>query len=270
MPKVGAIFQQPAERTEDRVSSAGQGVELTDVTVRRGGHVALAAVSLALSESRVGLVGRNGSGKSTLARLVKGLLKPDAGRVRVHGLDPAARSREAVACVGFLFQNSDHQILCPTVVEEIAFGLVEFGTPRREAEDRARTLLAAHHVADWAARPVAALSEGQRRLVCLLSVLIMGPRLLVLDEPYAGLDIPTRLRLARFIAGLPQQVMLIGHAAEDFAGFDRILWLEAGRVERDGPPEVVLPAFVAAMHRLAGLGDLSQADGAAEATPWVA
>ncbi|GAA0600290.1 ABC transporter ATP-binding protein [Caenispirillum bisanense] len=252
------------------MNGAVQGVELTDVTVRRGGQVALAAVSLALGERRIGLVGRNGSGKSTLARLVKGLLKPDAGCVRVHGLDPAARSREAVACVGFLFQNSDHQILCPTVVEEIAFGLVEFGTPRREAEDRARALLADHAVADWAARPVAALSEGQRRLVCLLAVLVMGPRLLVLDEPYAGLDIPTRLRLARFIAGLPQQVMLIGHAAEDFAGFDRILWLEAGRVERDGPPETVLPAFLAAMHRLAGLGDLRDADGTAEATPWVA
>lgn len=245
------------------------GILLSDVTVRRGGRTALDAVSVALAEQRIGLVGRNGSGKSTLARVVKGLLKPDAGQVRVHGLDPAARTRESVGCVGFLFQNSDHQILCPTVAEEIAFGLVEFGTPRSQADDRARALLAEHGVAEWAARPVAALSEGQRRLVCLFAVLVMAPRVLVLDEPYAGLDIPTRLRLARFIAGLPQQVLVIGHDAEDFAGFDRILWLEAGRIEQDGPPAAVLPAFVAAMHRLAADPDAAGQDEEAAAS-WVA
>lgn len=239
-------------------------IHLTDVTVTRGGLTALAGVTLRLHERRIGLVGRNGSGKSTLARVVKGLLKPDAGTVRVWGLDPAQRTREAVGCVGFLFQNSDHQILCPTVAEEIGFGLVEFGTPRAEADARARALLAEHGVGSWAERPVAALSEGQRRLVCLLAVLVMGPRVLVLDEPYAGLDIPTRLRLARFIATLPQQVLVIGHDADDFTGFDRILWLEAGRVERDGPPAEVLPAFVAAMRRLADVPEDR------EAAPWVA
>lgn len=278
MPKVEPWVGTGTEHRSD-LTEQQQGILLTDVTIRRGGRAALDGVSLRLSEARVGLVGRNGSGKSTLARAIKGLLAPDTGSVRVHGHDPARRTRESVACVGFLFQNSDHQILCPTVAEEIGFGLVEFGTPRAEADARARALLAAHHVADWAERPVAALSEGQRRLVCLLAVLVMGPRVLVLDEPYAGLDIPTRLRLARFIAALPQQVLVVGHDAADFEGFDRILWLEGGRIEQDGPPAEVLPAFIAAMHRLAdmdadaerpGGGGDDEKDSKREMTPWVA
>lgn len=188
-----------------------ESIVLERVTLRRGGRVALDDLSLRVTERRVAIVGRNGSGKSTLARLVKGLLTPESGRVAVFGRDPAKRDRRAIADVGFLFQNSDHQILCPTVVEEIAFGPVELGVPRAEAATRARAILDQNGIADWAERPVAALSEGQRRLVCLLAVLVSKPRLLVLDEPFAGLDIPTRLRLQRFIAGLPQQVLLISH-----------------------------------------------------------
>lgn len=193
-------------------------VVLDGVTIRRGGRVALDGVSLRLTEQRVAVIGRNGSGKSTLARLVKGLLSPDSGRVRVFGRDPARRDRRTIADIGFLFQNSDHQILCPTIVEEIAFGPVELGMPRVEADAKARAILETHGIADWAERPVAALSEGQRRLVCLLAVLVSEPRLLVLDEPYAGLDIPTRLRLQRFIAGLPQRVLLISHEPESLEG----------------------------------------------------
>lgn len=227
------------------------GIVLDGITLRRGGRLALDGVSLTLREHRVGLVGRNGSGKSSLVRVIKGLLKPDTGRVRVFGLDPAKRDRDSIAAIGFLFQNSDHQILCPTVGEEIAFGLEEAGLPRTEAAARAKDALAAHGIADWADRPVSALSEGQRRLVCLIAILVMEPRLIILDEPYAGLDIPTRLRLARFIAGLPQQVLLIGHAPDSFLGFDRVVWLEAGKVAQDGTPDAIMPAFTQAMHRLA-------------------
>lgn len=250
------------------MDTALDGIELSGVTVRRGGHVALDAVTLTLTERRVALVGRNGSGKSTLARLVKGLLKPDAGRIRVFGRDPARRDRETIAATGFLFQNSDHQILCPTVVEEIAFGPVECGgRPRKDAEAEARDMLAAHGVAQWAERPVSALSEGQRRLVCLLAVLIMQPRLLVLDEPFNGLDIPTRLRLARFIDGQPQQVLLASHEPDTLTAFDRVVWLEDGRIEADGAPSRVLPAFTDAMHAAADAAATAQER---EDASWVA
>ncbi|WP_404383013.1 energy-coupling factor ABC transporter ATP-binding protein [Caenispirillum salinarum] len=252
--------------TEDH--TAEDAVVLEDVRLRRGGRMALDGVSLRLTEPRVAVVGRNGSGKSTLARLVKGLLRPDSGTVRVFGRDPARRDRRAIADVGFLFQNSDHQILCPTVAEEIAFGPVELGTPRVQADAAARSILDDHGIAVWAERPVAALSEGQRRLVCLLAVLVSKPRLLVLDEPYAGLDIPTRLRLQRFIARLPQRVLLISHEPESLDGFDRALWLEDGRLAADGAPAEVLPAFTRAMHALVPGDDDLATDG--EGAAWVA
>lgn len=233
------------------------GIELRDIALRRGGRTLLDAPNLTITERRVALVGRNGSGKSTLARVMKGLIRPDRGTVRVHGLDPAERTRAALSVAGFLFQNSDHQILCPTVGEEIAFGLAAHGAP--EAQARAASLMATHGIADWHDRAVSTLSEGQRRLVCLLAILVMEPRVLLLDEPFAGLDIPTRLRLERFIAGLGQQVILISHDPEMLTGFDRVIWLEGGAIVADGAPGAVLPGFGAAM----------QAAGQ-EAGPWSA
>lgn len=236
--------------TEDK------GVHLEAVTVKRGGAAVLAGLTLDMTEDRIVLIGRNGSGKSTLAKVIKGLLVPASGVVRVWGLDPAARTAEATAAVGFLFQNSDHQILCPTVLEEIAFGPLESGLSREEARRASLAILSEHGVSAWQDRAVATLSEGQRRLVCLLAVLVMRPRVLILDEPYSGLDIPTRLRLSEFLAGLPQQIILVSHDADVIEGADRVLWLEDGAVRADGDPAAVLPGFLRAMndgrHRMIG------------------
>lgn len=223
-------------------------MQIESVTLRRGERSVLSDLSLELQENRVVLIGRNGSGKTTLAQLIKGLLVPDRGSVRVWGIDPAARTAESAAAVGFLFQNSDHQILCPTVLEEIAFGPIEAGLPREQAQQASIDIMRAHGIADWRDRAVATLSEGQRRLVCLLAVLVLEPRLLVLDEPYNGLDIPTRLRLADFIAGLPQQIVLISHDPETIEDAERAIWLEEGQVAADGSPGSVLPGYLHAMH----------------------
>ncbi len=238
------------------------GIELNGVGLHRAGAPVLRDISLHLTEHRIALVGRNGSGKSTLARLIKGLLRPDTGTIRTYGLNPAQRTRAALSVAGFLFQNSDHQILCPTVGEEIAFGPAEAGAPNPMAE--ARALMAAHGIAAWEDRAVSTLSEGQRRLVCLLAVLVMAPRVVLLDEPFAGLDIPTRLRLERFIATLPQQVILISHDPEMLMAQDRVIWLEAGAVAADGPPGDVLPAFSAAMRAAADADAADEKPG-----PWL-
>jgi len=216
-------------------------------------------LTLSLAERRIGIIGRNGSGKTTLARVIKGLLTPDHGQVRVAGLDPSARTREAAAAVGFLFQNSDHQILCPNVGEEIAFGPIQAGMDKDAAHAAVTRLLSAQGVADWIDRPVVALSEGQRRLVCLLAVLILEPRVLILDEPFNGLDIPTRRGLMAFLEDLPQQILIISHDVESLHDADRLLWLEAGKIHDDGPPPLVGPRFLKAMDRAADI----RAEGAA-------
>jgi biotin transport system ATP-binding protein len=226
------------------------GIDLASASVRLGGRIVLDALTLRLTQSRIGILGRNGSGKTTLLRLIAGLIAPDSGTVRVDGFDPFADRKAALAALGILFQNPDHQILFPTVEEELAFGLVQQGLTQTEALTRAHQALAAEGRAHWAKAPVASLSQGQRHYLCLLAVLLMGPRTILLDEPLAGLDLPTQSRLARRFAALPQRLITISHDPASLAGTDRVIWLDAGRIAADGSPAEVLPAFTAEMARI--------------------
>ncbi|HLQ19967.1 MAG TPA: ABC transporter ATP-binding protein, partial [Tabrizicola sp.] len=232
------------------MSDLSQGIQLSSATVRLGGRVVLDDLSLNLTEARIGILGRNGSGKTTLLRLIAGLIAPDTGAVRVDGADPFTDRKAALTALGILFQNPDHQILFPTVEEELSFGLAQQGMPQGEARARARALLAAEGRSHWAEAPVSTLSQGQRHYLCLLAVLLMKPRTILLDEPLAGLDLPTQARLARRFAALPQRLVTITHDPAVLEGADRVLWLEAGRVVADGPPAEVLPAFTAEMARI--------------------
>src|SRR5690606_21103958 len=106
----------------------------------------------------------------------------DRGRVRVEGADPFADRKAALRNLGILFQNPDHQILFPTVEEELAFGLVQQGMSQAKALERARRTLADEGRSHWAQAPVSTLSQGQRHYLCLLAVLLMQPRTILLDE----------------------------------------------------------------------------------------
>jgi biotin transport system ATP-binding protein len=227
-----------------------QGIDLAAASVTLGGRLVLDDLNLRLTEARIGVLGRNGSGKTTLLRLIAGLIAPDQGTVRVEGADPFTDRAAALASLGILFQNPDHQILFPTVEEELSFGLVQQGLSRAEAETRVAELLADEGRGHWAKVPVTTLSQGQRHYLCLLAVLLMQPRTILLDEPLAGLDLPTQVRLARRFAALPQRLVTITHDPLMLAGADRVLWLEAGRVGADGHPSDVLPAFTAEMARI--------------------
>lgn len=232
-----------------RGSTTG-GIVLRDVSVTLSGKPVLSGLTATLDEPRIGIVGRNGSGKTTLLRLIAGLVPATAGQVRVDGIDPATDRKGMLARLGILFQNPDHQILFPTVEEELAFGLLQLGLDRRAAADRVAALLAAEGRAHWAKAPVSTLSQGQRHYLCLLSVLLMAPATILLDEPFAGLDLPTQARLARRFAGLPQRLVTISHDPAAVAGCDRVLWLDGGRIVADGAPDTVLPAFTAEMARI--------------------
>jgi biotin transport system ATP-binding protein len=223
------------------------GICLGSASVRLGGKLVLDRLDLTLTEARIGILGRNGSGKTTLLRLLAGLIAPDAGTVRVDGFDPFTDRKAALAALGILFQNPDHQILFPTVEEELAFGLIQQGLTRAEATARAHAALAEEGRKHWAKAPVTSLSQGQRHYLCLLAVLLMAPGTILLDEPLAGLDLPTQIRLARRFAALPQRLITITHDPETLHGADRVVWLEAGRIAADGPPSRVLPAFIKAM-----------------------
>lgn len=236
--------------TDDPVRLEGLGYEA-------GGQAILSGVSVRSGARRIGVVGRNGSGKSTLSRLVAGLLKPSSGSVRIEGVDVYADRRAALRTVGILFQNPEHQIIFPTVGEEIAFGLRQMGASAAQAQDQTRATLARFDRAHWLDAPVSALSQGQKHLVCMMAVLAMQPRLLILDEPFAGLDIPTKRQLSRHLARAGARLFHISHDPEDLADYDQIYWLEQGRIIADGPPATLLPAFTAEMMRLGDQDDLA-------------
>ena len=229
-------------------------IALTDVCFAIDGATLLKNLTFSTQEHRIGIIGRNGSGKSTLAKLLCGLTAPSMGTLRVAGVDVANDRREAIKTVGILFQNPDHQIIFPTVEEELGFGLEQIGLAQQEAHSAALAALAQFGVAHWAAKSVSTLSQGQRHLVCLIAVLLMKPRLLVLDEPYAGLDIPTTMHLTQHLENIEPTIVHISHQPDTLVNYDRILWLEAGEILMDGNPDMVLPAFIKRMQQI-GLTD---------------
>lgn len=226
------------------------GLTLENASLAIAGRVVLSNLSLTLTEGRIGIVGRNGSGKTSLLRVMSGLVAPSSGTVRVDGLDPYRDRKAMLSRLGILFQNPDHQIIFPTVAEELAFGLIQQGMGKPAAQDKVRALLARHSRSHWEARAVTALSQGQRHFLCLLAVLAMEPQTILLDEPFAGLDLPTQSRLSRAFAALSQRLILITHDPAALAGYDRVIWLEGGHVRADGPAADVLGDFTAEMARL--------------------
>lgn len=229
------------------------GILLQGASVVLSGRKVLTNISVHLTEQRIGIIGRNGSGKSTLLRLMAGLIAPSEGRVQVDGIDPTQDRKAMLSRLGILFQNPDHQILFPTVAEELAFGLIQMGQPKATAFARVIGHLAACGRPHWADASVSTLSQGQRHWLCLQSVLLMEPTTILLDEPFAGLDLPTQLRLSRSFATLPQRMITISHDPAAVAGLERVLWLDGGHIRADGPPQSVLAAFGDEMQRLGGM-----------------
>ena len=231
-------------------------IQLEDVMLRRGEQMVFAQLSLCLREARIGIIGDNGAGKSSLFRLISGLDQAHAGRVLVHGLNPARSDerRQLPRQVGLMFQNPDDQIIFPTVAEELAFSLSASGVERRAARTQALAFLAQRGLSDWAERAIGELSQGQRQQVCLLALHITQPATLLLDEPFASLDLLSQMRLSAQIQASPQQILLSTHLLDHVRDFERVLWLAQGQLRADGPGHEVCAAYAADV-RARGLAD---------------
>ncbi|MBR9973154.1 ABC transporter ATP-binding protein [Magnetospirillum sp. J10] len=182
---------------------------------------------------RVALCGANGSGKTTLFHLMVGLRVPCAGRIVAFGRErrKEADFHDVRAQAGLLFQDSDDQLFCPTVAEDVAFGPLNLGKSRAQARDAAARALALVGLAGFDDRVTHKLSGGQKRLVALASVLAMEPKVLLLDEPTNGLDREARARLLQVLAELPQAMVIIAHDDEALTALtQRRVNLEAGRL----------------------------------------
>lgn len=205
-------------------------IALEQVTLVRGSTVVLRDLSLTLDTHRIGLIGDNGAGKSSLFRLICGLDQPQSGQVHI----PLPASKQAAPFVGMMFQNSDEQIIFPTVEEELALSLRHLQLSRAEAQTQVRTWLDARGLADWAPRAIGSLSQGQRQHVCWLALLIGAHHTLLLDEPFSSLDLPGQALLRQEITAAPHQIMVSTHVLDHVRHFERVIWLDHGRVRADG------------------------------------
>lgn len=162
---------------------------------------------------RVALIGSNGAGKTTLLHLLVGLKRPSAGRILAFGCERASESdfHTVRARVGLLFQDSDDQLFCPTVLEDVAFGPLNLGRSPEQARADALETLDHLGLADFAERITYRLSAGEKRLVALATVLAMRPEVLLLDEPTNGLDEATAERLIAHLDGMEQAMILVSH-----------------------------------------------------------
>ena len=239
MGYIGDPLQQPTPT--DPLSP--HSIRLEAVTLVRGDQRVFEGLTLSLQEARIGLVGDNGAGKSSLFRLISGLDQPAQGRVVVHGCDTQTDRRQLSEHVGLMFQNPDDQIIFPTVAEELAFSLTARGEARQAARQRARDFLAQRGLEAWAGRAIGELSQGQRQQVCLLALQISQPATLLLDEPFASLDLLSQARLAAQLETTGQQIIVSTHLLEHVYDFERVLWLEQGKVRADGPGREVCEAY---------------------------
>ncbi len=202
-------------------------------------HRALADVNLQLPDrSRVIVVGPNGSGKSTLAWILAGLLKPSEGTITLDGEELSiAEGHTAMA-----FQHARLQLLRPTVRADVRFGLdLDDGAVDSALND------VALDPARFRERRIDELSGGEQRRVALAGVLVRHPRVLVLDEPLAGLDAPSRESLVQVLGRLPADLtsVVVTHDTEDAERIaDRALLLGTGHIVADGPVAQVLTAAV--------------------------
>ena len=205
------------------------------------------------------VVGQTGSGKSTLLRLLCGLEAPDAGSVEVAGATTATKRgrRDVRRAVGYVMQHPERQLFAQTVESDVAFGPRNMGLP---ADEVARRVDHALDLVGLAAKKDLSpfeLSGGQKRLAAIAGVLAMQPKLLVLDEPTAGLDPRGRAGLRRLLAELRAHgvtIVQVTHSMEDAARADRVVVLDESRVIADGAPaEVFSPENAARLHAC-GLG----------------
>lgn len=162
---------------------------------------------------RVALLGPNGCGKSTLLHLAVGLLRPQGGSIEAFGRTCRRDEdfHEVRRRAGLLFQDSDDQLFCPTVAEDVAFGPMNLGKPREEVRRIVARTLRRLGLEGYEDRVTHKLSGGEKRLVALATVLAMEPEVLLLDEPITGLDETASNRVFEILTELPQAMLIVSH-----------------------------------------------------------
>ena len=211
---------------------------------------AIRDVSLTIEDGEfVAVVGHTGSGKSTLVQHLNGLLKPTGGQILIDGEDlnaPGADRRRIRQKVGLVFQYPEYQLFEETVAKDIAFGPKNLGLSAEEIDARVRRAMAHVHLDydKYAQRSPFELSGGQKRRVAIAGVLAMEPKVLILDEPTAGLDPRGRDRILGMVQELHAKggttVIMVSHSMDDVARLaTRLVVMSKGELVATGTPREI-------------------------------
>ncbi|WP_199563428.1 energy-coupling factor ABC transporter ATP-binding protein [Oceanispirochaeta sp. M1] len=209
------------------------------------GKKVLDDINLSFSEGSFTIIaGPNGSGKTQLMRHLNGLLKPQSGKILLDGRDIREDLTAARRQIGLVFQNADSQIVGQTVASDIAFGAENLKWPRSLINEKMDLLLKELSLTELRNRRPHSLSGGEKRRCVLAAVLIMEPKIIVLDEPFTGLDRNGVQDVLKDITRLHNEgktIILITHDLEkSLAHADRLILMDKGKVVKKGSPADIL------------------------------
>lgn len=206
-------------------------------------------ISVSIDDGQfIGLIGHTGSGKTTFLQLLAGLIKPESGTVLIDGEDIFAKNFNLHSIrgkVGIVFQYPEHQLFEETVFKDVCYGPKNLGLEKEEIESRANEALRLVGIdeAIFSQSPFE-LSGGQKRRVAIAGVISMKPKILILDEPTAGLDPAGRKEILGLVSDLCRKqkmtIILVSHSMDDVAEYaDRILVINDGKLAIDATPREV-------------------------------
>lgn len=208
------------------------------------GNEIFKGIDLELDRRPTAIIGQNGAGKTTLVRILKGLLKPDSGRLTFEGQDIASKTvAELAGKVGYVFQNPDDQIFKYNVLDEVMFGPLNIGMSREEAEVRAHEALKTVGLDDVSGKNPYDLELSDRKMVAIASVLAMDTDVIILDEPTIAQDYKGREKIRKIIGDLSSRgklVIAILHDMDFVAqSFERVIAMAHGEILADGRPDEI-------------------------------
>jgi cobalt/nickel transport system ATP-binding protein len=198
---------------------------------------------------RVAILGSNGCGKTTLLKHLLGILVPKDGSVKVFGMDPGKDYAKIRERVGVVMQDVDEQILGPTVQDDILFAPLNYGVPRAKAESLAREVIGRLNIEPIQRKIVHYLSGGEKKKVALAGALVLSPELLILDEPFTGLDPLSKRELIQVLNELNQEkkvtLIMTLHEVDLVPEVSDILYLMHGHGDLSGrgTPEEIFSRF---------------------------
>jgi cobalt/nickel transport system ATP-binding protein len=197
----------------------------------------------------VGILGSNGCGKTTLLKHLLGILIPKEGSVRVFGMDPGREYSKMREKIGVVMQDVDEQILGPTVYDDILFAPLNYGIPKTRAEAMAKVVIERLNIGNLQGKIVHYLSGGEKKKVALAGALVLEPALLVLDEPFTGLDPMSRRDLIQTLNELNREkgmtLIMTLHEVDLVSEVTDILYLmhDHGDLSERGTPEEIFGRF---------------------------